>query len=131
MPFEVFNKRKQALGKAPTVTLQRRGILSINRSAYSLVNSPEAVELLFDPDEKIVGLREVSNDAPHGYAVRRGKDTGPVIVACTAFTQHYGIDTSVSRRYVPYVEDGILCFDLKGESVEVIGNRASSHRDDE
>lgn len=54
-----------------------------------------------------------------------------MIVACTAFTQHYGIDTSVSRRYVPYVEDGILCFDLKGESVEVIGNRAGSHRDDE
>ena len=124
MAFEVFNKRKASLGKAPSVTLQRRGILSINRAAFDMIGAPESVELLFDRDRQIIGLRGADDDVPHAYNVRKGKDNGPAVVACMAFTQHYGVDTTTSRRYVPTVEDGILCVDLTGEGVEIVGNRA-------
>lgn len=129
MAFEVFNKRKQTLGKAPSATLQKRGILSINQSAYDLIGSPESVELLFDADDRVIGLRGVDEDVPHGYGVRRSKSSGPVLVACSAFTQYYGIATDTSRRYVPFERDGILCIDLNTEGVEVVGNRARDSDD--
>lgn len=47
-----------------------------------------------------------------------------MILSATAFTQYYDIETSVSRRYKPYEQDGMLCIDLSGPSVEVRGNRA-------
>jgi len=46
-----------------------------------------------------------------------------MVVAGTAFTQYYKIDTSVARRWIPTVEDGILCIDLKYGGVEVTSNR--------
>ena len=108
-----------------SVTIQKRGIFSINKAAHKLIGEPATVELLFDKDNQIVALRE--SDQPHAYAIRpqsQRRDTGQVILSATAFTQFYEIDTSISRRYKPYERDGMLCIDLKGPSVEVVGNRS-------
>lgn len=124
MPFEVFDKRMAPLAKAPSVTIQKRGIFSINKAAHKLIGEPETVELLFDKDANIIALR-ASNEL-HAYTIRpqSARETGQVILSATAFTQYYDVDTSVSRRYKPYVEDGMLCIDLNGPSVEVRGNRS-------
>lgn len=128
MPFEVFDKRNAPLAKSPSVTIQKRGIFSINRAAHSLIGEPETVELLFDKENQTIGLRP-SGTSPHAYAVRSQggsskRGSGQVILSATAFTQYYGIDTTVSRRWEPYEEGGVLCIDLKGRSAEVRGNRA-------
>lgn len=124
MPFEVFDKRMAPLAKAPSVTIQKRGIFSINKAAHKLIGEPDTVELLFDKDEQVIALRPSSE--AHAYKVRpqSDRDTGQVILAATAFTQYFGIDTSVSRRWTPYEQDGMLCIDLQGKSVEVRGNRS-------
>jgi hypothetical protein len=131
MPFEVFDKRMAPLAKAPSVTIQKRGIFSINKAAHKLVGEPETVELLFDKDAEIIAMRP-SNES-HAYAIRpqSARDTGQVILSATAFTQYFDIDTVVSRRFKPYVEDGMLCIDLKGASVEVVGNRSKRDGDEE
>ncbi|ROQ05547.1 hypothetical protein EDF54_2166 [Rathayibacter sp. PhB93] len=124
MPFEVFDKRMAPLAKAPSVTIQKRGIFSINKAAHKLIGEADTVELLYDKEEQIIALRPSSDS--HAYVVRSqaGRDTGQVVMSATAFTQYYDIDTAVSRRWTPYVQDGMLCIDLKGHSVEVKGNRA-------
>lgn len=124
MGFEVFSRRMAPLAKAPSVTIQKRGIVSINSVAHKMINDAETVELLFDKENQIIALRP-SQEA-HAYAVRpqSSRGTGQVILSATAFTQYYDIDTTVSRRYKPYELDGMLCIDLKGDSVEVRGNRA-------
>lgn len=124
MPFEVFDKRMAPLAKAPSVTIQKRGIFSINKTAHKLIGESDTVELLFDKDAKIIALRP-SNE-PHAYAIRpqSARETGQVILSATAFTQYYDIDTRVSRRYKPYAEDGMLLIDLNGPSIEVRGNRS-------
>jgi hypothetical protein len=132
LPFEVFEKRMAPLGKAPSVTIQKRGLFSINRAAHALLAEPETVELLYDREARIVGLRPVDPAVPHAYIMRpqsSNRDTGPLIVAGTAFTQYYNIDTTVSRRWVPELRDGILCIDLDGPSVEIVGNRSISKED--
>lgn len=125
MGFEVFNKRMAPLAKAPSVTIQKRGIFSINKAAHKLIGEPKTVELLFDKDNQIIALRE--SEQPHAYAIRpqsKQRDTGQMVLSATAFTQFYDIDTSISRRFKPYVQDNMLCIDLNGPSVEVVGNRS-------
>lgn len=126
MPFEVFDKRLTPLSKAPSITIQRKGIMSINRAGFALMDSPAAVELLYDRDRHVIGLRPADQTVPHAYEVRPqtpSKDTGPLLVAGTAFTNFYKIDTSVSRRWTPRMEDGVLCIDLNDGGVEIVGNR--------
>lgn len=125
MAFEVFDKRLAPLAKAPSITIQKRGIFSINKAAHKLIGEPQTVELLFDKENQIVALRP-SKDA-HAYAIRPQSsraDTGQVVMSATAFTQYYDIDTTVSRRFKPFEQDGMLCIDLRGPSVEVVGNRS-------
>lgn len=126
MNFEVFDKRLAPLTRTPSVTIQKRGLMSLNRAAYALLGEPKLVELLYDRDERVIGLRPVDEDTPHGYPLRaqsNKQDTGPLMLAGTAFTQHYDIDTSTSRRWVPTLQEGVLCIDLKQEGVEATSNR--------
>jgi len=129
MGFEVFDKRMAPLAKAPSVTIQKKGIFSINRAAHNLIGAPDTVELLFDREAKIIAMKP--SDEPHAYAIRpqTASGTGQVILSASAFTQYYNIDTEVSRRYKPYEQDGMLCIDLQGPSVEVIGNRSKQEDD--
>lgn len=126
MSFEVFKKRLSPLAKAPSLTIQKRGLISMSRSAYALLGEPPAVELLYDRERKVVGLRACEERVAHAYEVRiqnPEKETGQALVAGTAFTTYYGIDTSISRRYEPWMEEGILCVDVGAGGVEVVGNR--------
>ncbi len=122
--FEIFTKRMAPLGKTPGVTIQKRGTITINRAAYALLGEPKAVELLFDRDKHLVGLRPVDKTAQHAYSLRTqgSGDTGPMVVAGTAFTNYYKIDTSVSRRWIPALENDILVLDLD-KGVEITSNR--------
>lgn len=48
------------------------------------------------------------------------------MVAATAFTAHYDIDTTATRRWKPFLEDGMLCVDLSQEGTTITGNRIKS-----
>ena len=39
------------------VTLNSRGVILLNKAAYECMGSPGAVELLFDEDEGVIGLK--------------------------------------------------------------------------
>ncbi|WP_035930680.1 hypothetical protein [Kocuria rosea] len=125
MPFEVFDKRMTPLAKAPSVTIQKRGVISLNKAAHDLVGNAETVELLYDRDRQVMALRAADDSSPHAYAVRNGSKRGPgqAIVSATAFTQHYGIDTTATRRWKPFIEDGMLCVDLTEPGTVITGNR--------
>ncbi|GGG69618.1 hypothetical protein GCM10011374_37600 [Kocuria dechangensis] len=128
MGFEVFDKRMTPLAKAPSVTIQKRGVISLNKAAHDLIDNAETVELLYDRARNVVALRQADDSAPHAYAVRSGSKNGPgqAIVSATAFTQHYGIDTTATRRWKPFTEDGMLCVDLTQEGTIITGNRTKT-----
>ena len=128
MPFEVFDKRMTPLAKAPSVTVQKRGVISLNKAAHDLVDNAETVELLYDRDRQVMALRAADDSSPHAYAVRNGSKRGPgqAIVSATAFTQHYGIDTTATRRWKPFMEEGMLCVDLSEEGTVITGNRTKT-----
>jgi hypothetical protein len=128
--FETFTKRMVPLAKRPYITIQRRGTLSINRPAYDVLGAPEAVELLYDPERRIVGLRAVDAMAEHAYPVRgAGKSATSFLIAGTAFTKYYGITTDVSRRWPAEIDGGILVIDLRADGTEVTSNRRAKLAD--
>jgi hypothetical protein len=125
--FTVFQKSSAPLARIPSVTIQKKGLLSLNRAAHALIGSPEFVELLWDEERHVIGLRATEETNPNAYPARPQSakaDKGPILVAGTTFTQFYKIDTAESRRWVPTVEDGdILAIDLSRPGQPVTSNR--------
>ena len=129
MPFEEFDKRSAATSKSPFVTLQRKGPMSLNRSAYDLMGAPEAVTLLYDPEEELIGFKPVSISNPRAFPVRtQGANASTYIVAGQAFTRHYGIDTSTARRYAVEMRGDMMVLDLKSESTDATGPRLKTRK---
>jgi hypothetical protein len=124
--FDRFSRDLVALKRDPWVTIQKRGTISLNRSAYEILGSPDAVELLYDADSQIVGLRECDSHDRDAVRVRSptGKDIGPFVVSAMAYLRFYEIAVEVSRRWPAYVEEGVLCVDLRTPSLPVTSNRA-------
>lgn len=79
--FEVF--RRTAAPRSPHLTI-RRGQLILNKSARTLIGSPETVELLFDQINRRVGIR-AAQVARNGFRVQRASGG----VSATAYLREY------------------------------------------
>jgi hypothetical protein len=113
--FEVFTGRGTAVTKTPVVGILASGTLSVNAPAFELMGRPEAVELVYDPNERIVGMRPTSPEAPHAYRVRKEGHAASYSVAGKAFCDYYGIPMKPSRRYPAQMYGDVLGVDLKQE----------------
>ncbi len=129
--FETFSRSLLQLNAQPQITVLRRGNMSLNRSAYTALGSPGAVELLYDACERIVGLRPIDPRRSNAYVVRRpaGSDKGPFVITAMAFTKFYAIDTSTSLRRNAYLDDGVLCMCLNDAATPVTSNRARNNHE--
>lgn len=124
--FEVFDQKRRQTAKTPLVSLQARGSFSFNEAAYDAMGRPKQVELLFDPNERIVGFRPTDGDVPHAYPIHKQPNgrtfqTG----GGKAFCQHYEIPTGQSRRFEGKMYDGILGIDLKNDPMKKGSKKAS------
>jgi hypothetical protein len=107
--------------------------MTINRAAYEMLGSPEAVELLYSKTNRVIGVKQVSKTEPYAFPLRaqgrKGQDPSNYLVAAQAFTKHYNIDTNVAMRYPAEMQDDILTASLDRGMVAT-GPRAKS-KDDE
>lgn len=130
MGFIVYEKGSSPAPTVPSATVQKRGLISLNRAAMDMLRGdssedPEGVELLWDPDRKVIGIRGVPLDSPNAYPLRAqgNKSKGPFLIAGTMFTRFIELDTSGARRWTPSSEEGILCIDLNSPSAKVASRR--------
>lgn len=127
MGFIVYEKGSAPVATVPTLTIQKRGLLSINRAAYELMGQPDAVELLWDADRRVIGLRGAPVDGPNSYPVRAqsaNSTKGPLLIAGSLFTRFIGLDTSEATRWVPEMEGDVLCVDLNKPHQRAASNRS-------
>jgi hypothetical protein len=94
------------------VAIQRGGIFSINRDAYELLGRPAAVEFVFDPQERVMGFRPATVDAPHAYAARKQRDSDSHLVSGRAFCRYANIPLDHSARYRAELMGDVLAIDL-------------------
>ncbi len=128
--FETFRRSLVPLKRDPTITVQKRGTLSVNKAAQMLLGAPAAVELLYDETARTVGLRAVSANADHGYSLRSstGHDAGPFVISAMAFLHFYDIYPDETLRWVAYLDGEVLCINLNDQAVPVTSNRAGKAR---
>ena len=127
--FIRWDKRVAPSRTEPLVTVQKRGLFSMNQAALELLGRPQALELLFDPDERIIGFRGVDKDKRYAVPVSKQARRNSYLVGGQAFTKHFGIDTNVSRKYEAEMVDDVLAVDLKGGGVEVTTGGRTKARD--
>ncbi|MDQ0710029.1 hypothetical protein QFZ52_002681 [Arthrobacter woluwensis] len=118
MAFKVFHKGSAPVPSVPAVTIQKRGLFSVNDAAYRLIGEPEGVQFLWEEDSRRIGIQGVPLESPNAYPARRqgtGKyaNRSVVLIAGTMFSRYIGLDTTVAKRWVPTVENGMLVIDLK------------------
>lgn len=131
--FETFTKGLVPLKRQPRVTIQKRGTISLNKAAYHALGKPGFVELLYDAEHAIMGLRTAQPQVTHAYPVRSssGTDNGPFVISAMAFTHFYDIDMSASRRWPAYLEGDVLCADLTGPCTIVTATRSTPGIDED
>ena len=131
MPFEVFKKGSAPIAGVPSVTIQKRGLFSLNDAAMKLIDEPAAVQFLWDETERLIAVRPAPPEDPDAYPAREqtankarpGGKRGATLVAGSMFSRFIGLDTSVAKRWVPKVVDGMLIIDLKEDGQVVVANR--------
>lgn len=80
--------------------------------AYGALDEPRAIQLRFNPEARIIGLRATSPDHPSAHTVRQQKRTRSFLVAAKGFLRRYGIPFDVSQRYRGALRGNMLVFDL-------------------
>lgn len=122
--FEVFDKRAIPYVKRPQITIQAAGGISFNAAAHRALGEPEAVELLYDRKQRVIGFRAVALEAPQAYPLRRmGATATSFLVAGRAFLIFFEIPFGTSVRHEAEMVDGVLTVDLKKPGKEAPSNR--------
>jgi len=130
--FEVFTKRGSSTPTEPTVTLHKSGSMAMSKPAFDALGCPAWIELLFDRDERVMGIRPAEPGTAHAYPIRHTEgNPGQWLMSGLAFIKYYGLHDGTTRRYRATMDDGILCVDLKVEPEKTIGNRSDGHTGDE
>lgn len=120
--FEVFTRRNPPSSPGPTLTLTKRGVLTLNTAAYEAIGRPDSVQLLWDRDNRIVGVRPAAG--ADTYNINKTN----LMINAAAFTRWVGFksthDMPNALRWDAYVEDDVLCMRLTDKPRPVTSNRA-------
>lgn len=111
--FEKFRRYKVTEAPTPMVAFHIRGLFALNELAYDALKRPEAIELFYDRDERVVGFKASTRDSPDSYAVRHHTKHSYQVEG-RSFIKYYGIpEEAAGRRYAAKMVDDILAVDLK------------------
>lgn len=116
----------------PEVTIQRSGAMTINRASAAALGYPEAIELMYAEQERIIGLRAAEAGAPRSFKLNpQGK--GPTYYATSgkSFMNRYEIPHEIATRYKARMSGEILLVDLKEGGVQVFSTRSKTHEQGE
>lgn len=112
--FKVFAGKAKKNSPNPLVSIQVRGVLTLNKAALDQLGEPEYVHLLYS-DAGEVAIQATTADSPLAYQLRQnGKnDTGTRVISAKAFFDAVGVDYSKTRPVKMTIEeDGLGVLDV-------------------
>jgi hypothetical protein len=98
------------------VTMNPKGVIVMNRVAYEMTGGPDAYKLLFDRNNRRIGLKPTHRNMRNAYPVCvANRKSGSKKVHGHRLTQRYRIDLPATVRFpdAEVDEDGILRLDLR------------------
>lgn len=127
--FEVFQRTDaRRRSREPTVTVQRRGQLSLSPAAVKALGTPEAVTFLVSREERLLGFRAAKTVRRGGR--QKAPENGSLVrspgatVSATYVLRYLEADLSASRRYPLQLLDGVHCINLGQPGTVVTSNRS-------
>jgi hypothetical protein len=97
------------------VTLNPKGTIKVNRATFEKMGAPDAVKILYDPDNNRLGLQPTAAKLKNAYPfARRGPHGGRIVRAYRAITE-YALDLPATVRFydADIDRDGVLVLDLR------------------
>jgi hypothetical protein len=94
------------------ISIQRSGQIAFNFRAYQMLDTAEAVELLYAPDETIVGFRKQPVQTPGVFEFRKHPNGRSYILQAASFCRFFGLDITESRRYVAQRYEDVIGIEI-------------------
>ncbi len=125
-----FDSWRAAPTEQPTATIQLR-VMTLNKAAVQGLGWPEAVELGYDPDKRIIAIRAAEPSSPRAVGLRRQRGSSTHELSCKRFLKFYGIEHERSRRYPARMSASgeVLLVDLAGGGTDVSAKKRQSRED--
>jgi hypothetical protein len=113
--WEVFTQSPNVRIDTIRVSLNKRGLFSLNQKAFESLQNTEKVELLFAKDNKLIGMRPCSPDVAHGLPLKKQGKTKAYIVRGISYCNYHSVKPKKTLVFnEPKVdEDGVLVLNLK------------------
>jgi hypothetical protein len=96
------------------VTLNKHRTMVLNQVAYKGIGEPKAVELMFDANRNMIGLRRCDPAKKNAFHIRPSKQGRHVSIALGAFLTHFEIKPTRTVLFEDPSLDasGLLTLDL-------------------
>lgn len=124
--WSVFTGKQFGLvTKGVRVTLGSFGTFYLNTAAFEKLGSPAAVEMLFDPGRRRIGLRPVAPIAKHAFKIVPHTKGGYHRLSAAAFCHHHGIFFKGTLLFndITVDETNMMRLDLANSQVVTRGSR--------
>ena len=98
------------------VTLNRKNVFCLNKKVFEMLGEPEAVVLMFDKKEKVIGMRPARPSPTGTFRVHpHTSGTTHKIIRAAPFCRAFNIRMDCTSAFVqPRLDDdGVLMLDLK------------------
>lgn len=98
------------------VTLNKKNVLTINRFTAKLLGNPEAVILMFDKKESVIGVVPSNLRDKYAFALKpKGRVNCNWVVNTAPFCRHFGIIIDRTEKFddAELDDEGILRLDLR------------------
>src|SRR5947209_6574280 len=87
--------------REPRVTLGKKGTFYLNGDAFEVLGAPGAVELLYDGNRRIIGLKPTDPRKRNAFVVKQHGTGSYKRISAAAFCQHFRL-----RIDATYLFDG-------------------------
>jgi hypothetical protein len=111
--FQLYEPGFERTWDSPRVSILKKGMISFNEAAFRALNQPEAIQLYFNPEQRVIGIGQTMPDHPTAIPVRTQAGTRSYLASCAGFLKFAGIDYGRSRQYRAERWRNLLTVDLK------------------
>src|SRR5438132_1365031 len=114
--WEEFNAGPtERLDRRMHVTLSPKNVILLNGNMHEQLGKPDAVVLLFDKVNSVIGVRPDIPGRGNAFPVTRKGPGRHRLIRATPFCRHYGIKVDRVTSFIsPDIDaDGVLRLDLK------------------
>lgn len=102
----------------PAVTLNEKGVLLLNGKAFDALEQPKAVALVYDEDERVVGIVPTDPRNTNAFPVVQRSYARPAsyrLIHANPFCKHFGIKVRGTVRFhnVEIDNEGVMLLPLR------------------